>query len=116
MIDVNVGENVYNIHLVSKKDKNLGEDCRGKIYYEDLDVYLDKDLPKTRIVQTFYHEMAHAMCDETSFNNMLMDKLGDNGYEIFIDNLGKAIYSLIHTNNLDMIEQSLSIKENTKRG
>ena len=50
------------------------------------------------------HELAHGICEETSFNSMLMDKLGENGYEIFIDSLGKTIYNMIHMNDMNLIE------------
>ena len=38
---------------------------------------------------------------------MLMDKLGDNGYEIFIDSLGKVLYDIINKNNMKTIERKV---------
>lgn len=100
----NVG---YNIIPTDKTNKDLSENNRGIIYYEDLNILLDKNLPSELLIQTLYHEVCHAICEQTSFNNMLGDKLGENGYEIFIDNLGKLLYDIIHKNDMKKIEKEL---------
>lgn len=105
MPSVNLGNVNYDVVLTSKTDSNLGEDNRGRIWYEKLSMYIDKELPNELKIQTFYHELAHGICEETSFNGLLMDKLGDNGYEIFIDCLGKSIYNLIHNNDMNKLEE-----------
>lgn len=103
-IPVKVGGVNYGIKMVDKNDADIGEGNRGLCYYEELMIKLDKTLPKDLLAQTLYHELSHAICEQTSFNSMLEDKLGDNGYEIFIDNLGKVLYTLFHRNNMKMIE------------
>lgn len=96
----------YNIDLVNKLNKDL-DGNRGIIFYEELKILLDKNLPSERLIQTFYHELSHAICEQTSFNTMLEEKLGDNGYEIFIDNMGKVLYSLLHQNNIQEVETQI---------
>ena len=101
----------YELEMADKKSKMLGDDNRGICYYELASILINKDLPNDLKIQTFYHELAHAMCESTSFNNMLMEKLGDNGYEIFIDKLGEAVYNYIHKNNVDEIENFVKGEE-----
>ena len=38
---------------------------------------------------------------------MLGEKLGENGYEIFIDNMGKLLYDIIHKNDMRKLEKEL---------
>ena len=103
MVDVNGLD--YKVKLTTQNNSELGDGCRGKIWYEKLKIFLDKNsAPKVRLL-TFYHELAHAMCEATSFNNMLEEKLGDNGYEIFIDKMGEVVYNYIHNNNVEAIEK-----------
>lgn len=104
LIPVKVGGVNYSIKMVDKNDDDISEGNRGICYYEDLLIKIDKTLPKDLLKQTMYHELSHAICEQTSFNSMLEDKLGENGYEIFIDNMGKVLYTLFHENNLKMIE------------
>lgn len=108
MTKITIGANEYSVTPTTLSNDNLGKDNRGRIWYERLEIYIDKDLPKTLKIQTVYHELAHAICEETSFNDMLMEKLGDNGYEIFIDSLGKTVMNLIHNNDLNQFEKSLT--------
>lgn len=107
MTGLNLGNNTYNIIMTTQSNAELGENNRGKIWYEKLNILVDKELPDTLKIQTLYHEIAHGVCQETSFNDMLLTRLGDNGYEIFVDNLGKALYDLIHKNNLIQIENEV---------
>ena len=48
------------------------------------------DLSKERMVSTFYHELAHAVVGETAYNEANRD-------EIFIEALGKNLYSFCNT-------------------
>lgn len=95
----------YSLALTTKNDEQLGSESRGMTYYEDLKILLDKELPKDLRIQTFYHELAHAICDQTSFNNLLLSKLDEDYYEIFIDNLGKVLYNLFHKNDMKKLEK-----------
>lgn len=104
MSSITLGNVNYDISLTTQSNAELGEGNRGRIWYEKLTMYIDKNLPEELKIQTLYHELAHGICEETSFNGMLMDKLGENGYEIFIDSLGKTIYSMIHMNDMNLIE------------
>ena len=104
----------YTIEMTDKTNKDLGDNTRGIVYYEDLKILLDKNLPDDLIIQTLYHEISHAMCAQTSFNDMLADKLGDNGYEIFIDNMGKLLYDIIHNNDMKTLERKALKKNVTK--
>lgn len=108
MSKLKIGNNEYTIKETSITDTNLGEDNRGRIWYEKLSIYLDKELPNSLKIQTAYHELAHAICEESSFNGMLMEKLGDNGYEIFINSLGSTIMNFVYDNNLEQFKKSLT--------
>ena len=110
-VNVNVNDLIYKVKQTTQNNSELGSDCRGKIWYEKLKIFLDKDCNVQIRMKTFYHELAHAMCESTSFNNMLMEKMGDNGYEIFIDKLGEAVYNYIHKNNVDEIENFVKGEE-----
>ena len=112
MKKISVGNVSYDVKMTNQKDSDLGDECRGKVWYEKLLVTLDKELPDDLLIQTFYHEIAHVLCESTSFNIMLMDKLGDNGYEIFVDNLGKSLYNLIHNQDMKNYEQLLLKEKN----
>lgn len=101
----------YDIKMTDKTDKDLGDATRGIVYYEDLRILLDKNLPEDLIIQTMYHEISHAICAQTSFNDMLVDKLGENGYEIFIDNMGKLLYDIIHNNDMKTLERKALKKD-----
>ena len=107
MSKLNIWNFSYDINTTSQNNAELGEDNRGRIWYEKLTIWVDKELPNELKLQTLYHEIAHAMCEQTSFNGMLMDKLGDNGYEIFIDSLGKVLYDIINKNNMKTIERKV---------
>lgn len=107
MTKLTLGNVSYDIHTTTQNNAELGEDNRGRIWYEKLAIWVDKELPAELKSQTLYHEIAHAMCEQTSFNGMLMDKLGDNGYEIFIDSLGKVLYDIIHKNDMKTIEKKV---------
>ena len=105
----------YNIELVSKLDKEL-DGNRGIILYEELKILLDKDLPPELLILTAYHELAHAICERTSFNSMLEEKLGENGYEIFIDNLGRIIYNLFSNNDINLFNKLLKTYKIKQKG
>ena len=105
----------YNIELVSKLDKEL-DGNRGIILYEELKILLDKDLPPELLILTAYHELAHAICERTSFNSMLEEKLGENGYEIFIDNLGRIIYNLFSNNDINLFNTLLKTYKIRQKG
>jgi hypothetical protein len=98
----------YDVQMSDKNDKDIGDGVRGIILYEELIIKLLKTLPDELKVETLYHELCHALCEQSSFNNMLMEKLGDNGYEIFIDSLSKALYTLVHKNDLKKLENFIS--------
>lgn len=103
---VNLGDINYDIVMTDKLDKDLcGESTnRGICYYEELRILLDKELPDDLKVQTLYHELAHAILEQTSFNSMIEDELTGPMYEVLIDNLGKSIASLVHKNDLKKLE------------
>ena len=101
---VNVNDLEYKLKLTTRTNAELGENCRGKIWYEKLKIFLDKEnAPRVRLY-TYYHELAHAMIESTSFNDMLMEKLGDHGYEIFVDKLGEAVYNYVNKNDIQALE------------
>lgn len=94
----------YDIKMTTKLDKDL-DDARGKIFYEELKILLDKDLPNDLKIQTLYHEIAHAICDQSFFNDVLLEKLGDDEYEIMVDSIGTLLYDIIHSNNMFDVEE-----------
>jgi Zn-dependent peptidase ImmA (M78 family) len=103
---VNLGDINYKIIMTNKLDKEISGDepNRGICYYEELKILLDKDLPDDLKIQTLYHELSHAILEQTSFNSMIETELTEPMYEVLIDNLGKAIASLIHNNDIKKLE------------
>lgn len=102
--NVKVNNLDYKLKLTTQNNPELGKDARGIIHYEQLKIFLDKNCATQLRIKTFYHELAHALCEASSFNNALMESLEDDNYEIFIDNLGLAIENFIHNNNIAEIE------------
>lgn len=102
--NVNVNGLLYKLKLTTQTNPELGKDARGIIHYEKLKIFLDKKCAEQLRVKTFYHELAHAFCESTSFNNSLMDLLGNDNYEIFIDKLGEVVENFVHTNDINLIE------------
>lgn len=103
-VKINVGRFDYNVQIVNDEHSEL-EDNRGLINYETLNIYINNDSLDERKVHTFYHELSHAICENTGFNDIIMDKLGIDDYECFIDHMGKTLYSVIHNNDLENIEK-----------
>ena len=100
----------YKLKLTTQNNPELGKDARGITYYEELKIFLDRKCANDLRVKTFYHELAHCLCETTSFNNQLMDKLSDENYEIFIDQLGEAIQMFIHNNDIKDLEDFIQEK------
>nr|DAJ42500.1 MAG TPA: SprT-like family protein [Caudoviricetes sp.] len=94
----------YELEMADKKSKMLGDDNRGICYYELASILINKDIPNDLKIQTFYHELAHAMLQESSFNAMIETELTTPMYEVFIDNLGRLVYNYIHKNDLKKLE------------
>lgn len=93
----------YEVKVQSKHSEELEGDCRGLCDFENTTLYLSSDIPKELREQTFFHELFHAMCDQSGFNNLLIKKLGDTGYEVFTDNMGRLIYELLYKNDIKKI-------------
>lgn len=101
---VNVGPVNYEVIKTDRLDEDLGDD-RGIILYEDLIIKIEKEMPKDLKIETIYHELSHAICEQTSFNSIIEKKLGNAMYEVFIDNMGKALYNLTHNNDLKKLDK-----------
>ena len=107
---VNINGINYKLKLTTPNNSELGKDARGITYYEELKILLNKKCANDLRIKTFYHELAHVLCESTSFNNQLMDKLSDENYEIFIDQLGEAIQMFIHNNDIKDLEDFIQEK------
>lgn len=101
---VNINGINYKLKLTTPNNPDLGKDARGITFYEELKILLNKKCATDLRIKTFYHEIAHALCESTSFNNILMEKLSDENYEIFIDQLGESIQMFFHNNNINELE------------
>lgn len=108
---VNINGVNYKLKLTTPNNPELGKDTRGITYYEELKILLNKKCANDLRIKTFYHELAHALCDSTSFNNILMDKLSEDDYEIFIDQLGESIQMFIHNNDINVLENFIKKEE-----
>lgn len=102
---VNINGINYKLKLTTPNNSELGKDARGITYYEELKILLNKKCANDLRIKTFYHELVHVLCESTSFNNILMEKLSEENYEIFIDQLGESIQMFIHNNDIKSIEE-----------
>jgi len=62
----------------------------GCCHYERRKIFVADDLEGETKNHTLKHEMAHALIEETHFNGVIKEKLGDY-YEVFIDSLGRVL-------------------------
>ena len=108
--NINVNGLNYKLKLTTPSNPELGKDTRGITLFEELKILLSKNCAPELRVKTFYHELAHAICESTSFNNMLIDNFSENDFEIFIDQLGEAIQMFIHNNDIETIENFIKDK------
>lgn len=108
---VNINGLNYKLKLTTPNNPDLGKDARGITLFEELKIFLNKKCASELRIKTFYHELAHALCESTSFNNMLMEKFSDDDFEIFIDQLGESIQMFIHNNDINSLEDYIK-KEN----
>ena len=54
-VNVNVNDLIYKVKQTTQNNSELGSDCRGKIWYEKLKIFLDKDCNVQIRMKTFYH-------------------------------------------------------------
>lgn len=102
--NVNVNGINYKLKLTTSSNPDLGKNTRGITFYEELKILLNKKCASELRIKTFYHELAHALCESTSFNNMLMERFSEDDYEFFVDQLGESIQMFIHNNDINDIE------------
>lgn len=93
---VNVGGVKYSIYL----KKNLIEpDSHQPVWgytdYARSAIYIDNKLSKQHVKQTLVHELVHAMLWETG----AVDGYND---EKLVNPLGNMLYSVLHSNNLEI--------------
>lgn len=99
---VNINDLNYRIKLTDKEDGNIEKNW-GMIHYDKLMILLDKNISPERRVKVFFHEIAHGMVEETSFNDALENQLGEEGLEIFVDRLGDVLEKLIRNNDFKQL-------------
>ena len=86
-VNVNVNDLIYKVKQTTQNNSELGSDCRGKIWYEKLKIFLDKDCNVQIRMKTFYHELAHA----------LMFFAGIKQDEMIAQGFANLIYDYVHT-------------------
>lgn len=101
---ININGINYKLKLVAQSNPELGKDNRGITDFEQLKILLGKNYAPDLRVKTFYHELAHALCESTSFNNELIERFTNIEFECFIDQLGEAIQLFIQNNDYKDIE------------
>jgi len=67
---------------------NLGMCC-----YMQNELHIAKNAKKDMRVETFYHELSHAILAESHYNVIIKEYLGDK-YELFVSNLGDVIQNM----------------------
>lgn len=99
MVSSDVMLDMYGDHHETASDTVVG----GYIHPMYGVLYVNKDLPKQQIAQSFFHECVHAMLDEIG-----QDELSCN--EGFVDSFAKQIYGFLKNNNLEKIYTFLGVK------
>ena len=111
-IDINGIE--WGINFVShSNDHMMGSN--GLCSYEENNIYIARDMPKTKIRRTLIHELTHAV--EYSFG--LRDRQSDNKYEDLANFLmfyGELIINIANDimNRIDIEDRSRYDKESIK--
>lgn len=106
-LQVTVTGNEYKINLTTTDDPKLEKDNRGITYLESCEVYLDKELSDSMLIQTLYHELAHIVLENSFFDSLIEEKLGHKIYEIMVDSLGRALQDMTTRNDLNKVIQKI---------
>lgn len=73
----------------------------GMCHYDKRSIFVSKDIEhKDMLVDTIYHELSHALLEETTFNTQITNTLGDY-YENFIDLMGQCLRDLCENGEVD---------------
>lgn len=87
---IKVGNIVYKVSLKDKVLDDDGEKCWGTTGYQECEIAIMKSLPYQRKVETFMHEVTHAVFEQTR-----SDICND---ESIIDPVSKMLDQVLHDN------------------
>lgn len=80
----------YKVRIVKKVDK---DDSFGEVIYAKKAIRLkapSKDTSVELVEESFFHELVHALLDETEYNKLSND-------ETFVERLGRALHQAFKT-------------------
>ncbi len=90
------GPHTYNVIHSETRDETKGSQNLGKTHRAQLKIWLDKTLPRTRLEETFIHELFHVAWDQAGFN----DKVTDLTEEEMVNRLSTQFYALMVDNKM----------------
>lgn len=107
---IQIGVTDYEIQQVADSEliENHGDDAMlvgGDISTMQSLIRINNSYPKQTKLQTFWHEVVHAMLDEIGVQQL-------NDDEGFVEALGKQLYGLFKNNDLKKIYNFLGADDN----
>lgn len=82
-----IGGVKYKVQSVKGLAKEHG--VLGQIFYDDLLIKIDADLPRERMEETFVHEVLHGIFHEAGYEEQdedMINRVGKVLYQVFTDN------------------------------
>lgn len=87
---VKIGGLIYKVAQVEDLSRlEMVEDLAGMIYYREVEMKIDKDLPPQIANHTLIHEMTHGILQEagyTEHEEEMADRIGKVLYQVLVDN------------------------------
>lgn len=94
-MELKINDLKWQVEFLNKNDKRLisdGDKCLGRTFFNDLDICLRNNMPKTLARRTVIHELVHAFLYSY---NVTLPSDEDKAEEIFCDFIGSYL-SKIH--------------------
>ena len=77
----------WEIKAIPAASPELDGNC-GMCYYCSRQIFVDNNLAFSKFIETIYHELTHAMLDNTTFNTLMKEM---PMYESFVDLMSREI-------------------------
>lgn len=92
---IKAGAHTYDVIHAKTRDETKGNGW-GKTHRADLKIWLDEALPRTRLEETFMHELMHVVYDMACLN-AVVEKMEE---EEIVNRLSQYLYLLLKENDM----------------
>lgn len=89
-----VGSYQYEVYLMNTTECQQVGGVNGVTYHEQLKIFINATMPKARIIDTFIHEMGHALLEQTG-GSELIRALADKGQQEKAEEIEETLISVI---------------------